>query len=44
VVIAHVQHELTFQKIGEQIQLSESQISRIYKGAIEKMKKQVGQE
>lgn len=44
VVIAHVQHELTFQKIGEQINLSESQISRIYKGAIEKMKKQVGQE
>lgn len=41
VVIAHAQSDLTFKVIGDRIGISESQISRIYKKAIEKMKKEL---
>ena len=39
VVIAHTKKDLTFKEIGEKLGVSESQISRIYKKSIEKMKK-----
>lgn len=39
VVVWHYKHDRTFKEIGEKIGLSESQVSRIYKAAIERMKK-----
>ena len=39
VIRAHVKQDQTFKTIGESIKLSESQVSRIYKGAIKKMKR-----
>ena len=39
VVIYHTKDDLTFKKIGEKFDISESQISRIYKKSIEKIKK-----
>ena len=39
VVISHTKSDYTFKVIGQQIGLSESQVSRIYKKAIEKMRK-----
>jgi RNA polymerase sigma factor (sigma-70 family) len=41
VVILHVTKDLKFKDIAERIQLSESQVSRIYKQAVEKIKKAV---
>lgn len=38
VVILHVYHGFTFRRISEEIKLSNSQISRIYKKAVEKMR------
>ncbi|MEK9657526.1 MAG: sigma-70 family RNA polymerase sigma factor [bacterium] len=38
VVVAHTKDGLTFKEIGRSIGLSESQVSRIYKKAIEKMR------
>lgn len=39
VVIGHSKHDRTFKEIGEEIKISESQIARIYKKAIGKLKK-----
>ncbi len=39
VVLFHAKQDLTFKVIGEQLKLSESQASRIYKQAIVKMRK-----
>lgn len=39
VVIDHTKHDLTFKQIGDNLEISESQISRIYKKAIEKIRK-----
>ena len=39
IVIAHTKEDLTFKEIGGQFSISESQISRIYKKSIEKIKK-----
>ncbi len=39
VVVTHAKDDLTFKKIGNGLNISESQISRIYKKAIEKIKK-----
>ena len=39
VVIEHSKHDKTFKDIGEEIDLSESQVARIYKKAITKLKK-----
>lgn len=39
VVNSHTKADLTFKQIGNQIGVSESQVSRIYKKAIEKLKK-----
>tara|TARA_A100001015_G_scaffold22087_1_gene25048 strand:+ start:10923 stop:11525 length:603 start_codon:yes stop_codon:yes gene_type:complete len=39
VVLSHAKQDLTFKVIGEQLKLSESQASRIYKQAIVKMRK-----
>ncbi len=41
VVIAHTYEDLTFKTIGDRINISESQVSRIYKKAIEKVKKEI---
>lgn len=41
IVIAHTKHDLTFRQIGEKLGVSESQISRIYKKAIQKVKKEL---
>lgn len=41
VVIAHTKHDLTFKQIGDKVGVSESQASRIYKKAIEKVRKAV---
>jgi len=41
VVILHTKDDLTFKQIGEQFGISESQISRIYKKSLEKIKKQL---
>lgn len=41
IVIEHTKDDRTFKQIGDQIGISESQISRIYKKAIEKIKKQL---
>jgi RNA polymerase sigma factor (sigma-70 family) len=39
IIYAHVKLDLTFKVIGERIDLSESQVSRVYKKAISKLKK-----
>lgn len=39
VINSHTKSELTFKQIGYQIGVSESQVSRIYKKALEKLKK-----
>ncbi len=39
IVIAHTKEDQTFKRIGDQMGISESQISRIYKKAIQKIKK-----
>jgi RNA polymerase sigma factor (sigma-70 family) len=41
VVISYVYEDITFKAIGERINISESQVSRIYKTAIEKVKKEI---
>ncbi len=41
VVIAHTRNDLTFKIIGERIGVSESQVSRIYKKAIVKLKQAI---
>lgn len=41
VVISYVYEDITFKAIGERINVSESQVSRIYKTAIEKVKKEI---
>ncbi len=41
IVLQHTRSELTFKMIGDQMDISESQISRIYKKAIEKLKKEL---
>ncbi len=41
IVIDHVYNDKTFQEIGSKLQISESQISRIYKKSMEKMKKSI---
>ena len=42
IVLSHTKDDLTFKQIGELIGVSESQISRIYKKAIEKLRKVIG--
>ena len=44
IVVAHTRKDHTFQMIADDMDLSESQISRIYKKAIEKIKKVVDEE
>ena len=39
IVIDHTTHDMTFKEIGKKIELSESQVSRVYKKSIEKMRK-----
>jgi RNA polymerase sigma factor (sigma-70 family) len=39
VVIWHIKKDKTFREIGEVVQRSESQVSRIYAGAVQKLKK-----
>ena len=39
IIIAHTKGDLTFKQIGEKLDISESQTSRIYKQCIEKMRK-----
>lgn len=39
IVLFHAREDLTFKDIGERVGVSESQISRIYKKSIEKLKK-----
>jgi len=39
IIYAHVKLDLTFKVIGKRINLSESQVSRVYKKAILKLKK-----
>ncbi len=41
VVVAHTKEDLTFKQIGQNLNISESQISRIYKKALEKIQKTV---
>ena len=41
IIIQHTRAELTFKTIGDQLGISESQISRIYKKSIEKLKKEL---
>jgi RNA polymerase sigma factor (sigma-70 family) len=41
IVNMHVKEDLTFQQISQQMGISESQISRIYKKSIEKVRKQI---
>lgn len=41
IVIDHIYRDQTFQQISQKIQVSESQISRIYKKALEKIKKEL---
>jgi RNA polymerase sigma factor (sigma-70 family) len=41
VIISHTYQDLTFKTIGERINISESQVSRIYKKALEKVKKEI---
>lgn len=44
IINAYVKDDLTFQQISKQLGVSESQISRIYKKAIEKIRKQLKQD
>ena len=39
IVIQHTKKDLTFREIGETLEISESQVSRIYKKSLQKMKK-----
>ena len=41
IIYAHVKLDLTFKVIGERINLSESQVSRVYKKSITKLKKSI---
>lgn len=41
IVIAHTRQDLTFKKIGQQVGVSESQVSRIYNNAIKKLRKKL---
>ena len=41
IVVYHSKEDLTFKQIGEKLGVSESQISRIYKKALEKLKKEL---
>lgn len=41
VIIWHTRDDMTFAEIGLKLGVSESQISRIYKGAIEKIRRQI---
>ncbi|MGE4170359.1 MAG: sigma-70 family RNA polymerase sigma factor [Candidatus Margulisiibacteriota bacterium] len=41
VVVTHTKDDKTFKQIGDELGISESQISRIYKKALEKMKKRL---
>ena len=41
IVISHTKDDQTFKTIGDRLGISESQISRIYKKAIEKIKKEL---
>jgi len=41
IVLEHTRSEMTFKTIGDQMGISESQISRIYKKAIDKLKKEL---
>ena len=41
IIIMHTKSDLTFKIIGSQLGISESQISRIYKGAITKLKNEL---
>ena len=41
IVVAHVHKDLTFKEISKKIDISESQISRIYNKALEKLKKEL---
>ncbi len=41
VVVNYAQKDMTFSQISTQMGLSESQVSRIYKKAIEKMKRAI---
>ena len=41
VVVAHTKQDLTFKQIGDALKISESQISRIYKKALEKVQKSI---
>jgi RNA polymerase sigma factor (sigma-70 family) len=43
IVLAYVQKDFTFKRIGELFELSESQISRIYKNALIVLKKELGE-
>jgi RNA polymerase sigma factor (sigma-70 family) len=40
VLVDHIYKDLTFQEIGKKLKISESQISRIYKTILEKLKKE----
>lgn len=41
IVIEHIYHDLTFKEISKKVNVSESQISRIYKKALEKIRKEI---
>lgn len=41
IVVAHTKQDLTFKQIGESLNISESQISRIYKKSLEKVQKSI---
>ena len=41
IVLCHTREDMTFKEIGKKLGVSESQISRIYKAAIEKMKREL---
>ncbi len=41
IVVSHIKNDLTFKQIGEEWEVSESQISRIYKQALAKIKKRI---
>lgn len=44
IVVAYAKKDETFQTISDKLKLSESQVSRIYKKAIEKMRKEIGKD
>ena len=41
ILISHTYKDMTFKSIGALINVSESQVSRIYKKALEKVKKEI---